>query len=98
MGRKKQNDEEDDVDKRLYANINGTRVPIDRIHTIQEIDEYNYDHNVPEYFILINEQNDGQMSVYSNIKIKCETYNQRSEQLKGLETLMVINNCEFIII
>ena len=86
---------DDDLLVLRFVNINGTRMPLKSIHTIKELDEYNYDLNKFDYYILINEQVEGTATVYSNIKIKCITAIQRLVILENIEAEMISNMCEF---
>lgn len=94
---KKEQDDEEEDEIILFVNINGQRMPLRSIHTIKEVDEYNFDFNCNNYFILINEQPEGgKTTVFSNIKIKCLTEKQRSVILQNIEDQMKENDCEFI--
>lgn len=80
----------------IFIDISGTKMPLYAVHTIKEFSDYNYDHNKQEYHVLINEQLDGVMTVYSNVKIKCVSELHMLSVIEKVENMMKSDNCEFV--
>lgn len=96
MGKKSKNDDEEEEKVIIYIDVRGTKLPLNAVRTIKESIEYNYDHNKTDYYIIINEQHDGILTVYSNIKIKCITELHMLNIISRIEDQMKDNKREFI--